>query len=418
MLVIMAPVLGLVAFTALLALAAGLAGWRRQEMLTTAAAAGVLVGAVALMLLILRIGERSADRRALHVAQARVGGILESAMDAIITVDEAQRVVLFNAAAEAVFGCPRAAALGAPLARFIPERFRSEHADHVRRFGDTGTSSRRMGAQRIVTGLRRNGEEFPIDASISHTAEEGNRFFTVILRDVTERVRAEEALRRSREELREMSQASNSVREHEKTRIARELHDELGQSLTALKLDVGWLRERLKGEAPEVQGKLQSMQSQLDHTVAATRRISTDLRPLMLDDLGFVPAAEWLVRNFTQRSGIACALQVLPPELALQDPEATALYRILQESLTNVARHANATRVEARVEQIGSEIMLRVSDNGRGFSAAESRKQGSYGLLGLRERVYLVGGRLDIDSSPGAGTRITVHIPARGEVPA
>jgi signal transduction histidine kinase len=292
----------------------------------------------------------------------------------------------------------------------------------VRRFGDTGTTSRRMGTQRIVTGLRRNGEEFPIDASISHTAEDGKRFFTVILRDVTERVRAEEALRRSREELREMSQASNSVREHEKTRIARELHDELGQSLTALKLDVGWLRERLKGEAPEVQGKLQSMQSQLDHTVAATRRISTDLRPLMLDDLGFVPAAEWLVRNFTQRSGIDCALQVLPAELTLQDPEATALYRILQESLTNVARHARATRVEARVEaqagQAGPEIMLRVSDNGRGFSAEESRKQGSYGLLGLRERVYLVGGRLDIDSAPGAGTRITVHIPARAEVPA
>jgi len=408
----MAPVLGLAAFTALMAIVIGLAGWYRNEMLTAGAGAGVLLAAIAIALLLLRIGERNADRRALQNVEARVGGILESAMDPIISIDEAQTVVLFNAAAEAVFGRPRSAVLGQPLDTLLPPRFRNAHGAHIRRFGQTGVTSRRMGEQTVLMGLRANGEEFPIEASISQHVEDGKKLFTVILRDVTLRMRAQEALQRSREELREMSLASNSVREQEKSRIARELHDELGQALTALKLDVGWLREQLSGaSAPAVGTKLQSMQDLLDTTVAATRRISTDLRPLMLDDLGLVPAAEWLAQNFTRRTGIACTLEVLPPDLDLEDPEATTLYRILQESLTNVAKHAGATQVEARMERLREEISLRVSDNGRGFSQTEGRKQGSYGLLGLRERVYLVGGKVDIESTPGAGTRIIARIP-------
>jgi len=131
-----------------------------------------------------------------------------------------------------------------------------------------------------------------------------------------------------------------------------------------------------------------------------------------------VPAAEWLVQNFTRRTGIACTLQVLPPDLDLEDPEATTLYRILQESLTNVAKHAHATSVDVRMERLNEEISLRISDNGRGFTGTEDRKQGSYGLLGLRERVYLVGGRVDIESMPGAGTRIIAGIPiTRKSVP-
>ena len=171
------------------------------------------------------------------LVQARLRGILESAMDAIITVDEAQRVVLFNAAAEHVFGWKRADAMGASLSEFIPQRFRGTHGQHVASFGATGTSARRMGHARVVAGLRRNGEEFPIEASISQVVEDGHHLFTVVVRDVTERIRGEEALRRSREELNEFTKAANAVREQEKSRIARELHDELGQSLSALKMD-------------------------------------------------------------------------------------------------------------------------------------------------------------------------------------
>ncbi|HWH41415.1 MAG TPA: PAS domain-containing sensor histidine kinase, partial [Usitatibacter sp.] len=357
------------------------------------------------------ITERVKAEDLLARSEARLRGILDSAMDAIITVDERQHIVLFNYAAEVVFACPRDQAIGAPLAWFIPERFREGHGEHVRRFGSTGPTSRRMGGARVVVGLRRNGEEFPIEASISQTAEHGQRFYTVILRDVTERVRNEEELRHSREELRQFAVAANSVREQEKSRIARELHDELGQALTALKIDVGWLKERLAASGGEVGLKLSNMQVLLDGTVAAARRISADLRPLMLDDLGLVAACDWLVNNFTQRTGIACELAMSGDELDLPDPYATALFRVLQESLTNVARHAEASLVEVTLERDDTHVMLTVRDNGKGFATADPRKPNSFGLLGLRERAYLLGGQSRISSEPGRGTTVELQLP-------
>jgi hypothetical protein len=343
--------------------------------------------------------------------ESRLRGILDSAMDAIITVDDSEHIVLFNAAAEAVFGCPRSEALGAPLAWFIPERFRATHSAHIRRFGEAGVESRRMSAQRVVAGLRRNGEEFPIEASISRHSEQGSAYFTVILRDITDRVLADSALRRSKEELRELAAAASSVREQEKSRVARELHDELAQSLTALKMDVTWLKERVPAERQPLVAKLESMQEMLDGTVKATRRISSDLRPLMLDDLGLLPAAEWLVNNFIQRHGIHCRFTADPPDLDLQDPHATAIFRIMQESLTNVARHAHASNVDITLDGSAGEITLRVRDNGCGFAPADPRKPNSFGLVGMRERVYLLDGEIAVDTAPGKGATIEVRIP-------
>ncbi len=362
------------------------------------------------------ITQRKEGEQRLASGEARLRGILDSAMDAIITIDERQNVVLFNQAAEQVFGWPRDEAIGAPLEGFIPRRFHAGHRELVRNFGTSGDTSRRMGRARVVMGLRRNGEEFPIEASISHVGEGGQHLYTVILRDVTERVRAEEALKRSREELREFAIAANSVREQEKSRIARELHDELGQALTALKLDVGWLLGNVAGSGP-VSGKLTGMQSLLDGTVAAARRISSDLRPLMLDDLGLLAASEWLVHNFTQRTGIRCELVVGPGEFDLPDPHATAIFRVLQESLTNAAKHSAATQVEVTLEREGASLVLTVTDNGRGFEAAEPRKPGSHGHLGLRERAYLLGGEVAIEGIPGSGTRVELRLPAPQAAP-
>jgi hypothetical protein len=344
-------------------------------------------------------------------SEARLRGILDSAMDAIITIDESQHIVLFNAAAEAMFGCPKDEAVGAPLAWFIPERFRSAHSSHVRSFGETGTASRRMGAQRIVTGVRRNGEEFPIDASISQVTERGSKFYTVILRDVTARAFSEEALRRSREELQELGAAANQAREQEKSRIARELHDELAQALTALQMDVAWCKEKLPAGQGRFAQKLERMETLLDTTVTATRRIAADLRPLMLDDLGLLPAVEWLVEKFTQRTGVPCELAVSTSELKLNDANSTAVFRIVQESLANVAKHARASRAEVAIGQNGSGITISVRDDGLGFSPQDPRKPNSFGLVGLRERAYLLGGEATIISAPGCGTNIEVRLP-------
>jgi PAS domain S-box-containing protein len=310
-----------------------------------------------------------------------------------------------------MFGYPRNEALGAPLAWFIPDRFRSVHVAHVRHFGETGTASRRMGALRIVTGLRRNGEEFPIDASISQLDEVGGKFYTVILRDVSERVRVEEALRRSKEELRELGAAAHAAREQEKSRIARELHEKLEQSLTALQMDVAWLRERMSERPPATEARFAKMETLLEQTVAATRRIAADLRPLMLDDLGLVPAVEWLAENFAQRNGIPCELALNRTELELPSSHATAVFRIVQESLANVAKHARASRVDVAIEHTGTELVLSIRDDGSGFSPQAPRKPNSYGLLGLRERASLLGGEASVTSAPGQGTHVAIRLP-------
>jgi len=231
--------------------------------------------------------------------------------------------------------------------------------------------------------------------------------------EVAERKRAEAALMLSQKELREVAAIGSSAREQEMRRISRELHDELAQTLATLRIET----DRLCAAASAPQGsavnerRLAEMRALIDDAVASTRRIASDLRPLVLDDLGLVPAMQWLVQNFTQRSGVACELTVEPVDLELDEPYATATFRMLQESLTNVTRHARATHVDVCVARDHGRVLLTVRDNGIGFDPALPRKTGSFGLAGLRERAYLVEGELDIESSPGHGTTIEVRIP-------
>lgn len=334
---------------------------------------------------------------------ARLAGLLDSAMDAIITVDQAQRIVLYNQAAERIFGWPSEQALGQNLQQLMPERYRAGHDAHIRHFSATGTTSRRMGDGTVLYGQRANGEEFPMEASISQLDTGEGRLFTVILRDITERMRAQE-------ELSAFAAEAHAIREGEKSRVARELHDELAQSLTALKMDTIWLRDNARAQPDAAVSKLSAMVGMLDTTVAATRRIAADLRPLLLDDLGLAPAIEWLANSFTQRSGVACEVDV-DEDLELQEPYATAVFRIVQESLANVAKHAQATEVSVLVARTPRAVVLEVSDNGRGFATDAPRKRHSLGLMGLRERAQLLKGTASIESEQGKGTRVQVRIP-------
>jgi len=333
-------------------------------------------------------------------------------MDAIITVDREQRIVLFNRAAEAMFGCARELALGDRLDRFIPARFRDAHRSHVDRFGNTGDTRRRMGENMVLWALRADGSEFPIEASISH-AGETERLFTVILRDITQRKAHEDALRQQQAELRELSARVLEAREEEKTIIARELHDELGQLLTALKLDLDWLRERI---APgEIAEKAAQMNAVLDRTVGSVRRIAADLRPLMLDDLGLADAAAWLVEYFETRSGVRCRLEQSEGDAldGIARDVATTVYRALQESLTNIARHSGAksTWVLLRIED--GALRLEVEDDGRGMPLVAQTGNRSLGLKGMRERVHYHGGTLEVGQAPRGGTRVKVRVPLR-----
>jgi PAS domain S-box-containing protein len=418
------PLVALLALAALFILLASLYEPYRTNLLIASAVGAIIAALLAMFRLRRATRDREAADRERQRAdalvsrsEARLHGILDSAMDAIITVDGSQRVVLFNNAAESMFGWPRTEALGAPLTTFIPERYRHSHAGHVERFGETGTTSRRMGGSlRIVTGLRRNGEEFPIDASISKIDESGTHFYTVILRDVTARVRAIEELRRSKDELQEVGAAAHLMREQEKSRIARELHDELGQLLTMLQMDVAWCKEKRPAGNDAFAAKLDRMEALLQSTIAATRRIAADLRPLMLDDLGLIPSIEWLVENFAQRTGIACELTVEDRDLQLSQAHATAIFRIVQESLTNVAKHAQASHADIAIESEPHVLVVRIVDDGVGFSTQAQRKPASFGLFGLRERASQIGGEVSIVSARGKGTFVEVRLPLEAPV--
>ena len=411
LIVIGGPLAVLVLAGGILGIASWLSGGQGMDMLIGAGFAGVVAGALATLLLYRASRERLAASVEIRSMTARVGDIVETAMDPIITIDAEQRVVLFNSAAERAFGWPRQQVLGQPLEKLLPERFRGAHRGHVGRFAQTGSTVRRMGGAAVLAGLKANGDEFPIEASISQHVEDGRRLLTVVLRDVSERVRVDEDLRRSKEELRTFAAAANLAREQEQSRLARELHDELGQTLTALQMDAAWCKARVPARDPMSLARHAKMETTLKETVAAARRIATGLRPLMLDDLGLVPAVDWLVESFTERHGIPCKLDVEGEEIDLPSVQATAVFRIVQESLVNVGKHAQARNVTVSIGSADGMLTVRVVDDGAGFSLAAPRKPHSYGLLGLRERALLSGGDVVIESAPGKGTSVVARIP-------
>ncbi|MDE1982382.1 MAG: PAS domain S-box protein [Betaproteobacteria bacterium] len=346
--------------------------------------------------------------RALGEAHDRYHRTVDSVMDAIIAVDENQRITLFNPAASRMFGYGADEIIGKPLSLLIPSRHTHTHHMHVQQFMRSEASSRTMGPQLEITGLRADGSEFPIESTISHTLIDGRPQLTAVLRDVTERRRAEKALRDVNQQLRGLSAALENVREQERTRIARELHDELGQQLTGLKLDLSWLSSRLKEGRPAATERVDEMRRLLDTAIGSVRRISTELRPIILDDLGFGEALAWLTGEFAKRSGIDVSLDLQDVHRVQDNDLSTALFRIIQESLTNVARHANARKVSIRIAADEHELLLTVRDDGDGL--ARDPRPGGFGLVSMRERANALGGNFSIISGEDGGTTVCVSL--------
>lgn len=223
--------------------------------------------------------------------------------------------------------------------------------------------------------------------------------------------RKSERLRESEEKLRRLAAHLISVREEERAHIAREIHDELGQVLTGIKMEVGWLAKRLK--EPALLEKTDSMAKLIDSTVQTVRKIATGLRPEMLDDMGLVAAVGWQAKDFQKRTGIRCRVKLPPESTRLDIDVSTTAFRIFQEILTNVARHSRATRVDIDLAVSDEQVSLEVADNGVGIAEDVVHGKKSLGLLGMHERALLFGGEVRISGSPGHGTRVAVSIPTR-----
>ena len=227
--------------------------------------------------------------------------------------------------------------------------------------------------------------------------------------EIAERCRAEERLRESEERLRALAAHLQSMREEERADIAREIHDELGQVLTGLKMDVTWLAARLA--EPALADKTEAMSGLVESSIRAVRRIATGLRPEVLDDMGLVAGIDWQAKEFQKRTGIRCRLKLPAEGTAFGPDQSLTTFRIFQEILTNVARHAQATRLEVELSVADGRLVLAVSDNGIGIPAERASGRRSLGLLGMQERALRLGGEVSIEGAAGKGTRVTLALP-------
>jgi PAS domain S-box-containing protein len=271
----------------------------------------------------------------------------------------------------------------------------------------------RRAAQRNCRGeirlQSRKGAPLSVHLSLNPLRLASTRAICLIASDLSEMKRAEQELRASSEQLRNLAAHLLSVREEERARISREVHDELGQSLTAVKMDLAWLAARLPRRNGQMLKKIDSTRQLADSIIQSIRRISTELRPAVLD-LGLAAAVEWQVQEFQARSGIQCKVRLLTREVVASNAS-TAMFRIFQETLTNVARHAKATRAEVVLQKQPDRLVLLIRDNGRGFDQSDPSLSKSLGLLGMRERAAILGGQVNIASAPGRGTTVTAWIP-------
>jgi two-component system, NarL family, sensor histidine kinase UhpB len=483
---------------------------------------------------------KAAAGRAPQLFEALPEGIIHAAHDAIVAVDEEQRIVMLNPAAERLFGCTALEALGSDVARFIPAPASNGHGSLVRRFIESGVVERPMGEGGRVTGRRANGQEFAAEATIVRVETAGEcgprPVYAALLRDLSqehslsaelhslqrryrlvfemapvgfcvvegERIvaanracenlfdrRDDETLQglsilelldldsrsvlsplmaraierhageplvnecmvglagrdrklavrlaalpepghtgvqlmfsdvthssaerielaQSRHDLRRLSASVVQSRENARLRIARELHDELGQRLSALKLDLSSL-DPAAGRITYDE-RVASMLAMLDDTMLSVRRIISDLRPLMLDDLGLNAAVDWLARESARRMGIEVTVRLGERDPALDKDTAIAVYRMVQEALTNVGRHARASEVRIDLREASGELVLTVQDNGIGFANGAMRKAGSFGLFGVRERAYALGGSMEAGNPGAGGARLCVRLPLR-----
>lgn len=258
-------------------------------------------------------------------------------------------------------------------------------------------------------GLREAKKE--LEVRVEQRAEILGRMNLELRNEIGERERIEGELRKSLERLRALAARLQLVREEERTRVAREMHDELGQACTAIKMDLASINRKTTTRQVQLRAKVDSAIQVVDRMIFTVRRIASELRPRTLDDLGLNAALEWQAHEFQRRTGIRCVLNLPMEPLALDSQRATAIFRIFQESLTNVVRHAQATEVQSRLAMGKSELIFEVRDNGKGFDANKTNLRKSLGLVGMQERALVLDGELDIQGVPGSGTTVTLRIP-------
>jgi two-component system, NarL family, sensor histidine kinase UhpB len=356
----------------------------------------------------IEVDEDVTDKHAAEAARARLAAIVNSSNDAIIgkTIDGV--VTDWNRAAEHLYGYAGQEMIGHPLDRLEPSDRRGEMRQLL---------ARMLRGERIAnfdtTRRRKDGALVDVSVSLSPVRDSAGHVVgvAVVAHDITERKRAMDALTESRSQLRALAARLQRVREDERTHLAREIHDGLGQALTALKIDLSAFAAMLPAADQDAAEKLGQMRGLIDATVNDLRALATELRPAILDDFGLAAAIESEVTRFAERTAVNCTVDTCPLETRIDGSRATDTFRILQEALTNIARHAGATQVHVRLGIEADVLVLSVTDNGKGIRIFTRAEPPALGLLGMNERVAMWGGELAIENVSPHGTRIVARVP-------
>jgi PAS domain S-box-containing protein len=344
-----------------------------------------------------RIVQRMRAEEALQKSTSELTNIIETAMDAILTVNEDQLLVMINPAAERLFGFEGKDVVGKPLNELMPARFRKKHTDHIRTFGQTNTTNRNMGNMGTLWGRRANGEEFPIEASISQVNVSGEKLYTAIIRDITERKLGE-------------SQLQELATLEERNRIARELHDSVTQSLYSINLQSdATILALSSGRVEDAEKRLQMLKDIAQESMSEMRLLIYEMHPSILEEAGLAAALRQRLETVESRSGIEVDLQVegdrrLP--IAVEEE----LFHISLEGLNNVLKHAKAKQVLVGLSFEHDRCRLMIQDDGVGFALASSDRFGGYGLVNIKDRLEKIGGELSIITEPGKGTILDIEV--------
>jgi PAS domain S-box-containing protein len=385
---------------------------QQLTILLTAIVTTMLLG-LAWLLLRLKRRKNATPAQALLAGEDRLGLLVDIIQDyAIFLLDAEGRIMTWNKGAESIKGYRAEEAIGQPISIFytVDDNRKGEPSLNLEQAKVHGRHSSEGWR------VRKDGALFWADSLLTAIYDAHHRVkgYVKVTRDVSERRKIEEQLSsditRTNEELRQLASHLQNVREEERASIAREIHDELGQQLTGIKMDLSWI-SRKWNQPPEepLQQKITGTLAMLDNTIRTVRRIATQLRPSILDDLGLVAAIEWQSQEFAARSGINAQFQSTLPELDFDPRASIGLFRICQESLTNVARHSGAKNVWISLDCIGGDLHLSVMDDGRGFN--RNMRTNTLGLLGMEERATMIGGSLEIKNSPFGGVAVEATIP-------
>jgi PAS domain S-box-containing protein len=346
------------------------------------------------------ITEKKQAEDALRESEERYRAVVENVQDGILIINDQYQVLFVNPMLCKISGYDEEDLLGKDFRQFIHQESMQPVLERYSRLvgGDD------IHVPREVKFIRKDGEVRDIDVSTSIlNPQEGQARILGRITDITERKQVED-------QLRNLSAHLQSAREETQMTLSREIHDELGQELTALQMDLSWIRKRLPEKKDDLHEKAESMSQLLHSTIQTVKRLSSKLRPPVLD-LGVTAALEWEAEEFQEHTGITCQLAITPENVKLEPDLSTVIYRIFQETLTNVTRHARADKVDAKLEVADGKIVLEIKDNGIGISDEEISGSRSIGIIGTRERVSQFGGEIHFSGKPSEGTTVTVTIP-------